>query len=322
MGHDTADGETQILGHSLPPDACTRYRNDLRAARHAAYQDTEAFDGIVHAIERLGIHLNMKVMHGLGGYKDALSALARDSPLEGGYILSSPFTALYENVRSARNDALHVGARVRHLTLQAVQLALILEDALMCSLARARDYMVEDVVVAEPWQLIGDIRRIMLSNSFTSLPTKVNNEWYLLSDFSIAKFLRKCTPTERKVRLATCLEDATLRNDEILSSPDQRQSKITLATAKTCYSDDDIDTVIETLGGEPILILEQTSGDLCGIISPLRHVIICTRTSPGFHQSRDSPVSIRRQWPSSVPIDAQKSSMLVRKSVRAAQTAR
>jgi len=41
------------------------------------------------------------------------------------------FTALYESVRKARNAAVHEGALARHLAVHALEMALVLEDALM-----------------------------------------------------------------------------------------------------------------------------------------------------------------------------------------------
>ena len=45
----------------------------------------------------------------------------------------TPFSRLYDLVQDARNDALHQGAFARHLTIHAIGLALILEDALRSS---------------------------------------------------------------------------------------------------------------------------------------------------------------------------------------------
>lgn len=71
----------------------------------------------------------------LGKYRSKLEQLAGASPLasEPAFArhLHIPFSVLYDLVRNARNDALHQGAYVRHLTRHAVSLSLVLEDALM-----------------------------------------------------------------------------------------------------------------------------------------------------------------------------------------------
>ena len=69
------------------------------------------------------------------------------------------------------NDALHQGAFARHLTIHAIDLALILEDALRSfEEPRVSDYMVRNPLFAELWQPIGFIRQQMLANSFSFLP--------------------------------------------------------------------------------------------------------------------------------------------------------
>ena len=88
----------------------------------------------LHAVERLGCFLTRKCT-ALDDYRDELdkvastSARAEEVPrLCGGALI--PFSRLYDLVQDARNDALHQGAFARHLTTHAIDLALILEDAL------------------------------------------------------------------------------------------------------------------------------------------------------------------------------------------------
>ena len=52
---------------------------------------------------------------------------------------------LIETVRLARNDVVHGGAYVRHLTDRLVELINILEDAAMAKLLNVNDIMVRDV---------------------------------------------------------------------------------------------------------------------------------------------------------------------------------
>ena len=71
----------------------------------------------------------------------------------------------------------------------------------------ARDFMVRDPVCAYIWEPISSIRRSMLVNSFSFLPVNIGDpdsgEWKLISDFSIAHYLRDAEgSSERKRRLA------------------------------------------------------------------------------------------------------------------------
>src|SRR5205807_1099661 len=79
--------------------------------------------------------------------------------------------------------------------------------------SQARDFMVSDPLCAFPWQPISAIRRNMLANSFTYLPLAPDgmsaSQWKLVSDYSIASFLRAApSGKDRKMRLACKLADA------------------------------------------------------------------------------------------------------------------
>jgi len=96
-------------------------------------------------------------------YQSAIAEVAQQSPLAEEIPSQwrqyyTPFHILYESVRAARNDALHQGAFARHLTVHAIQLAIVLEDALMQNLTTVGDYMVQNPVYAATWQPVGFIR--------------------------------------------------------------------------------------------------------------------------------------------------------------------
>lgn len=56
------------------------FRLELQAARENATKDAEAFDGIIHVIEKLGILCFGKVRD-LGKYESVLELVAENSPL-------------------------------------------------------------------------------------------------------------------------------------------------------------------------------------------------------------------------------------------------
>jgi CBS domain-containing protein len=184
------------------------FADQLRNARESALKDAEAFDGIIHVIERLGTFCTKKISN-LGGYEYELaklaevSDLAEEIPRQFRDILT-PWTQLYNSVKVARNDALHQGASARHLTVHAIELSLILEDALRDYKKRVlTDYMVRNPICAEGWQPIAFIRQQMLAGSFSFLPfLNADNEWRLLSDQDIAIYLGE---GDRKERMALAL---------------------------------------------------------------------------------------------------------------------
>ena len=80
--------------------ASLAFADQLRVARQAALKDAEAFDEIIHTIERLGSFLTQKCT-GLGDYGDELekvalvSAMAEEVPkLCRGVLI--PFSRLYD----------------------------------------------------------------------------------------------------------------------------------------------------------------------------------------------------------------------------------
>jgi hypothetical protein len=240
--------------------AVITFSGQLREARENALRDAEAFDGIIHVVERLGSFLCKKVGD-LGRYKEEIgerashSALAEDIPGQwrGVHV---PFSLLYDLVKDARNDALHQGAFARRLTGHAIELSLLLEDALRRSLERAAvgDYMVRNPTCAELWQPISFIRQQMLANSFSFLPVKSGADWYLVSDLEIATFLGTDV-SKRRNRLAQSL----------------KASEIPLQQAKFCAVDAPLEEALRVLdsGQRPLLV--GGDGDqqaLVGIVTP------------------------------------------------------
>lgn len=197
------------------------FADQLRSARLAALADSEAFDEIIHVVERLGSYLDGKLSF-LGNYKAALSNLAQNSwlaePPEDFRILVTPFSELYELVRVARNDALHQGASARHLTKHAVELAIILEEALSTQMDPiVGDFMVRSPICAQLWQPIGFIRQQMLANSYSYLPVLGSGGiWFVVSDASVARFLGEDREGHRKSQLAKSLSEGFREDSGLL----------------------------------------------------------------------------------------------------------
>jgi CBS domain-containing protein len=233
------------------------FREQFRESRAIALRDAEGFQEVLFTLERLGSYLKGSIQD-LGHYARDIQNVASTSPLADEIPARfppwhSPFSRLYELVRDARNDALHQGAFARHLTRSAIQLALVLEDALMSSQNTAGDYMVRDPVCASLWQPLSFIRQQMLANSFTYLPVWRPRQWELISDYSLARYLRG---DARRTRLASTLEDAV--NDGL------RLDGVT-----TCFTDSPVNDLLEKSEGKPVLVVDREQTErLVGIVTP------------------------------------------------------
>jgi hypothetical protein len=251
--------------HDFGSKAAKQFRDQLREAREYTLKDAEAFDGIIHVIECLGSFLLGRVA-ALGQYHDPLKELADHSALSAQVPnlwrnFHTPFSPLFWMLTRARNDAMHMGACARHLTTHAVELALILEDALnMPDVAtnintnnnanRISDYMVRDVMLAHLWEPVSFVRQRMLTNSFSYLPFQAQEkEWRLISDIQIARFLQGHLHEGRNDRLAKTLKDVVA----------------VLPTDSTCchlaMDDESIETILEKFNGKPVLIFSKESKD-------------------------------------------------------------
>jgi hypothetical protein len=159
--------------------------------------------------------------------------------------LLTPFDQLYDLVRTARNDAMHQGAFARHLTVHAIELAIILEDALtQLKCPTVTDFMVRNPVCAEMWQPVGLVRQQMLVNSYSYLPTLRNEQWHLISDAQIAIYLgAERNGAERRKRLAATLEEAFA--ESALERVEPKPGSTSLANA------------LRALKQEPVLLIHH-----------------------------------------------------------------
>lgn len=248
---------------------CRHYRDQLRAARYSALADAEGFEEICFALEALGLRL-LGQQGDLGKYEDRIGFYARLSPVLNDLAKSKPFgfktfEALYETVRNARNDNMHVGAYARHATVAAIELCIGLEDALMADVKRTvGSLMVKSPITVEPWQPVAHARQLMLMHSFSFLPIRYEERWCLLSELGLAKFLN-VSQTQRKMLLGLTIEEASKQQPNLALAPIDR---CRLYTAET--------TIDELLAGTDtidsptlwLVIDDERQDQLAGVLSP------------------------------------------------------
>lgn len=265
-------GNETILWRVVDGDGRAFFLNELRQARHAAQKDAEAFDHLLFVFERLGLYLHRQP-GSLGEYETALLSFAEQSGL-GRYlsqrdtIWHSPLRILYKMVRCARNDALHQGAAVRHLTQHTIELALFFEDALMngkLPMETLRDIMVRCPIIAEDWQPISFVRQVMLTNSFSFLPILWGGKWKVLSDVQVASFLRgpATTAGDRHQRLGMTVREAALLEPNGLL--------VEVAPVEPCNKE--IEKILGILSHKPILVCESDGASANGISDRLVGIV-------------------------------------------------
>lgn len=199
------------------------YRDRIREARYDALKIAEGFEGICFALEALGLRLNQK-QGDMGRYGDELRSLASESTSLSSFSISHPglfstFDALYLAVSAARNDVMHTGAYARSVTQRAVELSIGLEEALMADVkhefATVADFMVRSPVTVQPWQPVAYARQLMLSHSISYLPIQIDDQWRILSETAVLRFLGVGAKRydgkqnhDRKERLGSLIKDA------------------------------------------------------------------------------------------------------------------
>ena len=184
------------MNNTIGKQKAIYFRNRFRDARAAAEKSDRDCMDILYALEDFGQVLtgiqNPKKQN-LGRYQDCVTKFVdKHYPDKDRPQYQIDFGRLYDIVRDSRNSAVHRGARSRYFAPRAVELSLIMEDALMraADTDKVKDYMAASPVVAQLWQPLSIIRKEMLTNSFTHIPYFDKGEWFVVSDADIARYLR------------------------------------------------------------------------------------------------------------------------------------
>ncbi len=253
--------------------AAISYRDDFRKAREAAQQDAENFEQVAHALENLGAYLCATRHNGLGKYRAAIKVLACNSPLasptSAERSFHTPFDELYRLVTDCRNSAAHEGVFARNLTQHAIQIAIVIEDALIQIItmdhpdaSQISDFMIRNPICAEMWYPLSFIRQSMLANSFSFLPVthQSGKPCHVISDLALASYLGPNTRGGmRKERLSQTLEFAS-------------SNGLNLLPAATIKANESVEAAIKALKRAlhppMLLILDEAEAHLLGVVMP------------------------------------------------------
>ena len=241
------------MNNTIGKQEAIYFRNRFRDARAAADKSDQDCMEIIYALEDFGQVLTGK-MQELEGYESCVTEFVKTHCLdEDRPQYQIDFGRLYAVVRQARNSAVHRGARSRYFAPRAVEISLIMEDALMraADTDKAKDYMAASPVVAQLWQPLSIIRKEMLTNSFTHIPyfDKDKGEWFVVSDADIARYLRP-SGIYKKDMLSHTLKNA-LKEKGICASKPQVVCPDDLVSKVVCPDKSDDKAPISSL---PILV--------------------------------------------------------------------
>lgn len=267
MKHKTKQKARPAAMRRLNDLECLYYRDQFRAARYAALANSEGFDAICFALEELGLRL-LGQQADLGSYEGRIRVYAQASLILNNLARNSPsrfktFDALFRTVRVARNDAMHIGAYARYATEAAIELCIGLEEALMADVKRTvGSVMVKSPITVEPWQPLAQARQLMLMHSFSFLPIRLKDEWWLVSELGLAKFLN-IDRDQKFLRLGATIEAAKSQGLELVPV----EKKLLLAATMP------IENVLSNskVKDGPMLWLvvdEQRKEHLAGVLSP------------------------------------------------------
>lgn len=185
----------------VSPEAAAVLRRDLRTAVTNYATDHSTLAQLLQAIERVAKYACGQPC---GGFKEARRPLRKLVKSNAPYMFETTglvgwrWPALYEAVRTGRNDTMHSGTAAALTGTRAVTLALVLMEALMNHRADTEktvgQLMVSNPVCAESWQTLADVRRTMLTNDYTALPLRDGGcrepgTWKILSAECLGRYL-------------------------------------------------------------------------------------------------------------------------------------
>lgn len=224
----TKSGKTRVTNAeaSLAQISRGQWRETLELARQARAKllaDAEGFSEAARILEQIGRSLSRTVGEGLGSY-DALFLELMESEIGD----RDRLKRLIVRVREARNATVHHGAMARKFASELNQLLLLIESACMNELTTVEEIMVWHPTVAENWHKVADVRAVLLSSSFSTLPYRHMGEWMLIVDYNLLAFLRPARKERGKLTVAKALKEGLILVPARVTNPGALASQLEL----------------------------------------------------------------------------------------------
>lgn len=234
----------------------------FRDARANTLKDSENFKDIIIAIENFGCFLGNNSLNGFSNYKCIIKEFVRKFLCD---YETEFFETKYEIVRTTRNESIHSGVFARNVSTHSLELLLIIEEALLSFMSRTSStvgsFMINNVIVVQPWHTVKIVRNIMLTNSFTHIPVYHKDDWYLVSETDIIIFLGvNFSDSSRKHNSVKTIQ-------ELIESLAYKHQKVTCK-----HENEPLEEIKKEFidnNGRPVLIVHSSKKEqLLGIITP------------------------------------------------------
>ena len=112
--------------------------------------------------------------------------------------------------------------------------------------SKVSQFMVRDVVKAEWWHPVSYARQQMLKHGFSYIPVWFENEWRMLSEYSVAKYLRG-SPDKRNDRLVKTIKKAEAEKDGLKLPTVEKKYIVPPGKPISC--------ILDRLDASPILVV-------------------------------------------------------------------
>ena len=163
----------------------------MRDARAKALANAEGWQDLIYVFERLAKFAthNQKTTVGCPVAKSFFIEIMKRG-CSHGPPRAQQQRLLLQQVIEGRNSEFHGGAAARRFARHCVEFSFLLEDGLKNFMKKTLESIMSSPIISvEPWQMLADVRRLMLENSFTWVPVKEAKGWRVISDHALVVFL-------------------------------------------------------------------------------------------------------------------------------------
>ena len=192
------------------------FSKELRNARSTALADSEGWQTLISVFERLAKFVTRCQRTTIGTF-DAAQVFFQiiGGHQEGDIPPDGHVKLLLQQVVVGRNSEFHGGAAARRFARHCVEFSFLLEEGLKNAMNKNLGLIMSSPVISvETWQMLTDVRRLMLENSFTWIPVRKDGVWLVISDHALVCYLERNSEA-----LKTETVSAALSEEQGLAAP-------------------------------------------------------------------------------------------------------